>query len=291
MDGGELHRLLNFVVAPRPICLTSTIDGSGRVNLSPFSFFNLFSVFPPVCVFSPSRRVRDGSTKHTLENVIEVAECVVNIVDYSMVQQMSLTSTEYCKEVNEFEKAGFTMLESELVRPPRVAEAKVQLECRVTKIVPLGMGAGAGNLVVAEILKVHVSEEVFGEDGQVDQLKLDQVGRLGSDWYCRMVPESLFRLEKPLSHVGIGVDALPKNVLALGMLSGNELGVLGGLEHLPTQEQMTHLYSLAVVREIYMESGDDISRRRKRLVELAQKYLVYGSKEMALRAVVLAGRS
>lgn len=232
----EIQNYLQYAIAPRPICFASTIDKNGQVNLSPFSFFNLFSSNPPVCVFSPARRVRDNTTKHTLENVLEVPECVINIVNYSMVQQTSLASTEYPKETNEFIKAGFTELASEVVKPPRVKEAPVQLECKVTQVIPLGQNAGAGNLIVAEVVLIHVNESVLDESGKIDQVKMDLVARLGGDWYCRVTPENLFKVPKPLATLGIGVDALPAVVRNSKVLSGNDLGMLGNVEVLPTEE-------------------------------------------------------
>jgi flavin reductase (DIM6/NTAB) family NADH-FMN oxidoreductase RutF len=205
----QLQNYLQYAIAPRPICFASTIDKSGNVNLSPFSFFNMFSTNPPMCVFSPSRRVRDNTTKHTLDNVLEVKECVINIVNHAMVQQMSLASTEYGKEINEFEKAGFTMLPSQMVKPPRVAEAPVQFECIITEVISLGDNPGAGNLVLAEIKLIHIDENILDKDGKIDQEKIDLVARLGGDWYCRVTKENLFQVPKPLTTLGIGVDALP----------------------------------------------------------------------------------
>lgn len=226
----QLQNYLQYAIAPRPICFASTIDEAGNINLSPFSFFNMFSTNPPLCIFSPSRRVRDGSNKHTLENVLEVKECVINIVNYPMVQQMSLASTDYGKGVNEFEKAGFTMLPSLLVKPPRVAEAPVQMECIVKEVIHLGDQPGAGNLILAEIKMIHIQENILDAEGKIDQEKIDLVARLGGDWYCRVTPESLFKVAKPLTTLGIGVDALPKAVRNSYVLSGNDLGRLGNIE-------------------------------------------------------------
>jgi flavin reductase (DIM6/NTAB) family NADH-FMN oxidoreductase RutF len=242
----ELHNYLNHAVAPRPICFASTIDGEGNVNLSPFSYFNVFSVNPPICVFSPSRRVRDNTTKHTLENIKEVPECVINIVNYDMVQQVSLASVEYAKGVNEFVKAGFTELASEVVRPPRVAESPIQLECMVKDVIALGDGPGAGNLVIAEIKRIHLSDDILDADGKIVQHKVDHVARLGGDWYCRITADNLFKVAKPVSTVGIGVDALPKAIRSSNVLTGNNLGQLGNVERLPTDQDI----------EIYSQTGD-----------------------------------
>ncbi len=232
----EVQNWLSHAIAPRPICFASTINKDGNVNLSPFSYFNIFSVNPPICVFSPSRRVRDNTNKHTLENVLEVPEVVINIVNYAMVQQTSLASTEYAKGVNEFEKAGFTALKSTLIKPPRVAEAPVQLECVVNDVIALGDKNGAGNLVLAEIKVIHIQEDILGIDGKIDQQKLDLVARLGGDWYARMIPESLFKIAKPLATLGIGVDALPEKIKNSKILTGNNLGQLGNVEQLPSAE-------------------------------------------------------
>jgi flavin reductase (DIM6/NTAB) family NADH-FMN oxidoreductase RutF len=242
----ELHNYLNHAVAPRPICFASTIDGEGNVNLSPFSYFNVFSVNPPICVFSPSRRVRDNTTKHTLENIKEVPECVINIVNYDMVQQVSLASVEYAKGVNEFVKAGFTELASEVVRPPRVAESPIQLECMVKDVIALGDGPGAGNLVIAEIKRIHLSDDILDADGKIVQHKVDHVARLGGDWYCRITADNLFKVAKPVSTVGIGVDALPKAIRSSNVLTGNNLGQLGNVERLPTDQDI----------ETYSQTGD-----------------------------------
>jgi len=242
----ELHNYLNHAVAPRPICFASTIDGEGNVNLSPFSYFNVFSVNPPICVFSPSRRVRDNTTKHTLENIKEVPECVINIVNYDMVQQVSLASVEYAKGVNEFVKAGFTELASEVVRPPRVAESPIQLECMVKDVIALGDGPGAGNLVIAEIKRIHLSDDILDADGKIVQHKVDHVARLGGDWYCRITADNLFKVAKPVSTVGIGVDALPKAIRSSNVLTGNNLGQLGNVERLPTDDDI----------ETYSQTGD-----------------------------------
>lgn len=234
----EIQSILNCAVAPRPICFASTTDKEGNVNLSPFSYFNLFSVNPPTCVFSPSRRVRDNTTKHTLENINEVPECVINIVNYNMVHQASLASVEYPKGINEFRKAGFTMLPSGMVKPPRVAESPVQLECLVKNVIPLGDKAGAGNLVVAEVKLIHVSESVLGDNGKIDQRKMDHVARLGGDWYCRVTNDNLFEVAKPVRSIGIGVDAIPFAIRNSKVLTGNNLGQLGNVEALPSAEEI-----------------------------------------------------
>ncbi len=239
---------LQYAVAPRPIAFVSTIDEEGNVNLSPFSFFNLFSSNPPILVFSPARRVRDNTTKHTLDNVLKVKECTINIVNYDMVQQTSLSSTEYPKGVNEFVKAGFTELPSEYIKPPRVKEAPVQFECIVRDVIALAETPGAGNLVLAEVIAMHISESVLGEDGKIDQLKMDHVARLGGDWYSRVTKDSLFQVAKPLTTMGIGVDALPEKIRNSKVLTGNNLGQLGNVEHIPSideseKAELNHMYA------------------------------------------------
>jgi len=229
----EIQQYLQYAIAPRPICFASTIDLEGNVNLSPFSFFNLFSMNPPICIFSPSRRVRDNTTKHTLENIKVVPECVINIVNYNMVQQMSLSSCDYPKGTNEFTKAGFTELASELVKPPRVAEAPIQLECIVQEVITLGENAGAGNLVLALIKKIHIKEEVLDGNKHIDQTKLDLVARLGGDWYSRITEANLFKVEKPNTKLGIGFDQLPVGIIASELLSNNEKGQLANYNILP----------------------------------------------------------
>lgn len=229
----ELQGLLQGAVAPRPICFASTIDKEGNVNLSPFSFFNMFSTKPPILIFSPARRGRDNTTKHTLENVLEVPEVCINVVNYDMVQQMSLSSTEYPKGVNEFVKAGFTEESSILIKPPRVKESPVQFECVVNQVVPLGNEGGAGNLIICEIKLFHINPDVLNAVGKIDQQKIDLVARLGGDWYSRAHGEALFEVPKPLTTLGIGVDQLPANIRNSSVLSGNDLGMLGNVEQLP----------------------------------------------------------
>lgn len=225
---------LQHAIAPRPICFASTVDQVGRVNLSPFSFFNLFSTTPPVVVFSPSRRVRDNTTKHTLDNVLQVPEVVINVVDYAMVQQMSLSSCEFPAGVNEFIKAGFTMEPSQLVGPPRVKESKVQMECRVLEVKPLGDIGGSGNLVICEVLLIHVDDGILNDEKtMIDQRKLNHVARLGGDWYCKVDETNLFIVEKPNTKLGIGIDSLPEGIKNSRILSGNHLGKLANIEELP----------------------------------------------------------
>lgn len=232
----EKQYYLQHVIAPRPICFASTVDSAGNVNLSPFSFFNLFSSNPPIVVFSPSRRVRDNTTKHTLQNVQEVPEVVINIVTYDMVQQTSLASCEFPKGTDEFIKAGFTKEPATVVKPPMVKESKVKLECLVRVVKPLGEEGGAGNLVICEVVRMHLADELLNEDKKIDQRRLELVARLGGDWYCRVTPESLFAVPKPNVKLGIGLDALPPGIRNSAILTGNHLGMLGNVHELPVVE-------------------------------------------------------
>ncbi|RYD76046.1 MULTISPECIES: flavin reductase family protein [Pedobacter] len=283
----QLQDYLQYAIAPRPICFASTIDPEGNINLSPFSFFNMFSTKPPICVFSPARRVRDNTTKHTLENVLEVKECVINIVNYDMVQQMSLASTEYGKGVNEFDKAGFTMLKSDVVAPPRVAEAPVQFECVVNQVIPLGETHGAGNLILAEVKLIHINENILDENGKIDQKKIDLVARLGGDWYCRVTESNLFKVAKPLAKLGVGVDQLPKSVRLSKVLTGNDLGMLGNIETLPNEEDIDLISNHPEVKEILDATIGDATNRERELHQLAQSYLLRGEVEFALKVVLL----
>jgi len=233
-----LHGLMLGAIAPRPIAFASTIDNEGNPNLSPFSFFNAFSVNPPTLIFSPARRVRDNTIKHTLENVYETMEVVINVVSYEMVQQMSLSSTEYPKEVNEFEKAGFTAVPSEMVKPFRVKESPVQFECKVNKVIELGNEGGAGNLIICEILLMHINEDILDENGRINPYKIDLVSRMGGNWYCRANGDALFEVEKPTDKMGMGIDQLPERIRNSKILSGNDLGKLGNVEIIPSEEEV-----------------------------------------------------
>ncbi|TAE11584.1 MAG: flavin reductase family protein [Bacteroidetes bacterium] len=233
----EFHQILLGAVAPRPIAFASTIDAQGNVNLSPFSFYNAFGANPPILIFSPARRVRDNTTKHTLENVREVPEVVINAVNFSMVEQMSLASTEYDKGVNEFVKAGLTEVPSSLVKPPRVLESPVSFECKVLQIIETGTEGGAGNLIVCEVVLAHIHESVLNDKGGIDVRKIDLVARLGGDWYCR-ASGALFEVEKPLVKKGIGIDQIPDAIRLSNVLTGNNLGKLGNVETLPTEAEL-----------------------------------------------------
>lgn len=285
----ELQNYLQYAIAPRPICFVSTIDSLGNINLSPFSFFNIFSTNPPICVFSPARRVRDNTTKHSLENVLDVPECVINIVNYEMVQQTSLASVEYPKGTNEFIKAGFTQLPSELVKPPRVAESPVQLECLVRQVIPLGENAGAGNLVLAEIKRIHIREEILDNSGRIDQAKIDLVARLGGDWYCRVTKDNLFRVEKPVRTLGIGVDSLPAAIRNSHILSGNNLGQLGNVEKLPDDEEIELFKTDPELRGILDVTIGDSNNRERELHQYAKTLLEAGNVQDAWKVLLSCG--
>lgn len=252
----KLHGYLLGAVGPRPIAFASTIDDRNRPNLSPFSFFNVFGSNPPILIFSPSRRVRDNSTKHTLDNVLKNREVVINVVNYDMVQQMSLASTEYMAGENEFIKSGLTMLPSDLVKPFRVAESPVQFECKVVKVEPLGKEGGAGNLIFSEVLKIHVDADILDENGAIDQFKIDQVARMGDNWYSR-ANMGLFEVPKPVSNLGIGVDQIPEHIRLSNILTGNDLGMLGNIEKLPSQEEVRQYVDTNVDLRSILSSGDE----------------------------------
>ena len=233
-----LQKYLQNAIAPRPICFASTISKNGEPNLAPFSFFNLFSSNPPIAVFSPAYSGRTGAPKDTLLNVQEVPECVINMVNYNMVQQTSLASSPFPKGVNEFEKAGFTPLASDLIKPFRVKESPVQLECKVVEIKELGKNGGAGNLVICEVIRIHISEEVLNAENQIDTHKIDLVARMGDNWYCRAQGDALFEVKKPITSIGVGYDAIPDSIKHSKVLTGNNLGLLGSIEQVPTNDEV-----------------------------------------------------
>lgn len=269
----ERQYYLQHVIAPRPICFASTIDREGNVNLSPFSFFNLFSSNPPIVIFSPSRRVRDSTTKHSLENVLEVPEVVINIVTRDMVQQTSLASCEFTKGTNEFVKAGFTAESATLVRPPMVKESKVKLECKVVEVKPLGDGGGAGNLVICEVLRMHIDDGLMDKNGKIDQRRINHVARLGGDWYCEVNEQNLFQVEKPNTQIGIGVDSLPEGIRKSRILTGNDLGQLGNVSELPVIDSSFEDANLRQIVQYYSINPDDME---KEVHSYAQKLLSQG---------------
>ena len=261
----KLHQYLLGAIGPRPIAFASTVDSLGKPNLSPFSFFNVFGSNPPTIIFSPARRGRDNTVKHTYLNAKATNEVVINVVSYSMVQQVSLSSTEYPEGINEFEKAGFTMLASEKVKPFRVAESPAQFECKVTNIIETGEGGGAGNLIICEVLKMHIREEILDENGYIDQHKIDLVARMGGSWYTRATP-GMFEVPKPLTTLGMGIDMVPQEIKNSNILTGNDLGKLGNVEELPSEDEI----------EAFLEENPEIKnleQDEKQLHIKAQQYL------------------
>ncbi len=282
LESQKLHAFLLGAIGPRPIAFASTLDADGNPNLAPFSFFNVFSSRPPVLIFSPSRRVRDNSLKHTLENVGDVPEVVINTVSYDMVQQMSLASTDYPKGVNEFDKAGFTMLPSLKVKPFRVAESPAQFECRVIEIKPLGREGGAGNLVFCEVITMHLRRDILGPNGLPDPLRQDLVARMGGNWYSRANP-GLFEVPKPLASLGIGIDAIPEAIRLSPVLTGNDLGMLGNVQHLPSPEEVqAFVHSGNLIRQLLETKDKGLIHRR------AQDYLAQNDVSSAWKILLAA---
>jgi flavin reductase (DIM6/NTAB) family NADH-FMN oxidoreductase RutF len=256
----DVQNFLQHAIAPRPICFASTINKQGNVNLSPFSFFNLFSSQPPIVIFSPARRMRDNTTKHTLQNVLEVPQVVINIVDYDMVQQTSLASCEFEKGINEFEKAGFTMEAATMIKPPLVKESKIKLECEVIEVKPLGTEGGAGNLVICEVLCMHINEGILNSEGKIDQTKINHVARLGGDWYCKTDESNLFKVAKPNTQLGIGVDALPASIKNSTILSGNNLGQLANVDKMPFVDTGFNDDKLKNIIQYYSINPDEMEK-------------------------------
>jgi flavin reductase (DIM6/NTAB) family NADH-FMN oxidoreductase RutF len=274
----ERQYYLQHVIAPRPIAFASTINARGEVNLSPFSFFNMFSSQPPIVIFSPSRRVRNGTNKDTLHNVQEVPEVVINIVTYPMVQQMSLASCEYPTGTNEFIKAGFTPIPATSVRPPRVKESQVQLECKVIEIKPLGEEGGAGNLVICEVQVMHIADELLDENKKIDQRNIHHVARLGGDWYCRISADNLFTVAKPNTQLGIGVDVLPVAIRNSKVLTGNNLGQLANVHEVPVIDATFHDDHLKQIIQYYSINPDEMEQE---LHLYAQQLLLQGKVQEA----------
>ena len=280
LSSAQLQAYLQSAVAPRPIAFASTMNAKGQPNLSPFSFFNVFSSNPPILIFSPARRVRDNSIKHTLMNVQELQEVVINVVDYAMVQQMSLSSTEYAEGVNEFVKAGLTPIPSMIVKPYRVQEAPVQFECKVNQVIALGNQGGAGNLVICEVLKIHISEAIVDEKGAIVQEKLDLVARLGGNWYSR-ANAGLFEVPKPLTTLGIGVDAIPDFIKNSGLFTGNDLGVLANVAALPSPAEVAIFVKENFELKAVLSADDHIKQ-----LNLALSYLHKNEVEKAWKVLL-----
>jgi flavin reductase (DIM6/NTAB) family NADH-FMN oxidoreductase RutF len=260
ISASEAQDFLQHAIAPRPICFASTIDLKGNVNLSPFSFFNMFSTHPPIVIFSPARRIRNNTTKHSLQNIMEVPEVVINIVIYDMIQQVSLSSCEYPKGTDEFLKSGFTKEPSLLVKPPRVKESPVQLECKVLEVKPLGTEGGAGNLIIAEVLIMHINENILDKHGKIDQNKINHVARLGGNWYAKISADNLFEVEKPSTQLGIGIDNLPESIRNSNVLTGNHLGQLANVHEMPLVDPSFEDEKLKNIFLYYSLSPEEMER-------------------------------
>jgi flavin reductase (DIM6/NTAB) family NADH-FMN oxidoreductase RutF len=281
----QLHGYLLGAIGPRPIAFASTIDKDGNPNLAPFSFFNVFSANPPILIFSPARSGRTNTNKDTFHNVKEVGEVVINIVNHQIVHQMSLASSPYAANVDEFEKTGLTKLPSDTIRPFRVAESPVQFECVVNEIKELGDQGGAGNLIICEVKKIHISEDVLDKDGKIDQLKIDLVARMGGNWYCRADKNSMFEIEKPITTCGIGYDAIPNDIKSSTILSKNDLGQLGGIEELPNETDVNE-YKLLELSDLFVSLEDEQAELEKELHRIAQNLLKENRLEEAWKTLL-----
>ena len=268
----KLHRYLLGAVGPRPIAFASTIDEHGTQNLAPFSFFNVFSANPPVMIFSPARSGRTNTTKDTYNNVKKVPEVVINVVNHEIVHQMSLASSPYPSDISEFEKSGFTAVDSDIVRPSRVGESPVQFECKVNDVIELGQEGGAGNLIICEGLKIHIKEDVLDEHQMIDQHKIDLVSRMGGNWYCRADENSMFEIQKPITTCGIGYDSLPSDILSSTVLTGNDLGQLAGIEALPNETEVNE-YKLIELSELFLSIEEDPIQLEIEIHKKAQELL------------------
>lgn len=280
-----LHGHLLGAIGPRPIAFASTIDEHGKANLAPFSFFNVFSANPPILIFSPARSGRTNTTKDTYNNVKKVAEVVINVVNHDIVHQMSLASSPYQPDVDEFEKAGFTKLAAETIQPFRVAESPVQFECVVNEVIELGDGGGAGNLVICEVKKIHINEAVLDENGKIDQHKIDLVSRMGGNWYCRADKTSMFEITKPVTTCGIGFDAIPEDIKNSAILTGNDLGQLGGIEVLPNETDVNE-YKLIELSDLFVSLEDEQGKLEIALHERAKELLNKNKLEEAWKTLL-----
>ena len=268
----EIHRYLLGAVGPRPIAFAATVDKRGNHNLAPFSFFNVFSANPPIMIFSPARSGRTNATKDTFNNVKEVPEVVINVVTHKMVHQMSLASSPFEPQVDEFKKAGFTALDSELIKPRRVGESPVQFECRVNNVVELGELGGAGNLVICEVVKIHINEAVLDENQMIDQKKIDLVSRMGGNWYCRADENSMFEINKPITTIGVGFDNIPMDIIQSNILTGNELGQLAGIEEIPNETDVNE-YKLMELSDLFIGLEDNAALLETELHKKASELL------------------
>ncbi|MEZ4938982.1 MAG: flavin reductase family protein [Crocinitomicaceae bacterium] len=280
-----LHGYLLGAVGPRPIAFASTVDENGVPNLAPFSFFNVFSANPPIMVFSPARSGRNNTTKDTYNNVKKVPEVVINVVNYDIVEKMSLASSPFAPEVDEFKKSGLTPVPSDLIKPFRVKESPVQFECKVNEVVELGDKGGAGNLVICEVVKIHVNKAVLDANNKIDQKKIDLVSRMGGNWYCRADENSMFEIVKPITTVGIGIDNMPEDILDSKILSGNDLGKLGGIEELPNETDVND-YKLTELSDLFVEFEDDKTTLEIKLHEKAKELLTQDKLEEAWKTLL-----
>lgn len=277
----ELHGYLLGTIVPRPIAFASTIDINGNVNLSPFSYFNIFGTNPATLIFSPARRIRGNTNKHTLENIKEVKEVVINMVNFDMVEQMSLASSEYDKGINEFLKAGFTPVPSLMVRPPRVKQSPASFECIVKDVIETGTEGGAGNLIICEIVLVHIDENILDQENKVDPYKLDAVARMGGDYYCHVHKDSIFKIAKPTRFQGIGFDKLPEFILRSNVLTGNNLARLAGIEILPTPEEVKNFRATKIYKELEADRLNNMDGFSLTIHKIAKKYLETGDLQTA----------
>ncbi len=281
----QLHGYLLGAIGPRPIAFASTIDENGNANLAPFSFFNVFSANPPILIFSPARSGRTNQTKDTYKNVKQVKEVVINVVTYDIVHQMSLASSPYASNIDEFEKAGFTKLQSETVKPFRVAESPVQFECKVNEVIELGQEGGAGNLVICEVTKIHIDKRVLNDEGKIDQHKIDLVARMGGNWYCRADKNSMFEIEKPITTIGIGYDQIPEDIKNSTILTQNDLGQLGGIEKLPNETDVNE-HKLLELSDLFVSLEDNQAQLEVELHKLAQQQLKENKIEEAWKTLL-----
>ncbi len=280
----ELHRLILGGIAPRPIALASTLDENGIPNLSPFSFFNAFGVNPSTIIFSPARRSRNNTTKDTFENLKKIPEVCINAVTYSMVEQVSLASAEFDKSTNEFEKAGFTMIESLKIKPFRVKESPINWECKVRDIIETGTGGGAANLIICEVVAVHVDEDILKSDSMIDTEKVDLVGRMGGEYYVRANGNALFEVAKPLNKPVIGIDLLPQHIRNSEVLSGNDLGMLGSLESIPSVEEINSALMIPEIYELSKNVNLSTKEKQRRLHKIIKNLLTKKMRAQALNA-------
>lgn len=281
----QVHRYLLGAIGPRPIAFASTIDENGVPNLAPFSFFNVFSANPPILIFSPARSGRSNTTKDTFENVKVVKECVINIVNYSIVEQMSLASSPFEKGVDEFVKSGLTPIPSDVVRPFRLKESPVQFECAVNEIIELGTEGGAGNLIICEVKRIHIQEAVLDSEQMIDQEKIDLVARMGGNWYCRADKNSMFEIAKPITSIGVGYDAIPEDIKNSVILTGNDLGKLGGIEEIPNETDVNE-YKLIELSDLFVSLEDDAAKLELELHKLAQELLKNDKLEEAWKTLL-----